>query len=347
MIKIHSKFKIKDPILIAAWPGMGGVAFKTVSYLIKKLPVKEFAEIPSAQYSPPTAISAKGSIIQLPYFPKNKFYHYSPGGSSDPVKDKPARQDLAGGSLDGASDIVLFLGESQPSSSKQYELAQEIVNFAKKLDVKLIYTLAGMLIYEEKEGKLKVWTVATDSKITEKLKIYETKPMKQAYISGLNGLLLGVAKEAGIGGACLLAELPFYAIQIEYTPSCLVALEVLVKILNIKIDMKEMELSAETSRRQIQKLIEHIKASIVIEMPAEGQEEELESREEDIAQSLEKELGISSEIPPYVKNRIDKLFDASKKDTKKALELKALLDKWELFKHYEDRFLDLFKKENQ
>ena len=327
MIKIYTKPKVKKPILIAAWPGMGGVAFKTVSYLIQKLPVKEFAEIPSVQYSSPTAITATGSIIQPPYFPKNKFYYYT--------------------SPHSLNDMVIFLGEAQPSSQKQYELAQEIVAFAKKLNAKLIYTLAGMLIYEEKEEKLKVWGVATDSKLIEKLKTYEIKPMKEAYISGLNGLVLGVAKEAGISGACLLAELPFYAIQIEYTPSCLAALEVMVKMLNIKIDTKVMELSAADCKRQIQRFIEHIRASIIIEEPEEEEASELEPEEEDVAKKLEKELGISSEIPAHIRSKIDKLFDAAKKDTKKALELKALLDKWELFKYYEDRFLDLFKKENQ
>ncbi len=86
-----------------------------------------------------------------------------------------------------------------------------------------------MLIYEDKQERLKVWGVATDSKLIDKLKTYGMKPMKEAYISGLNGLILGVAKEAGIDGACLLAELPFYAIQLEYTPSCLAVLEVLVE----------------------------------------------------------------------------------------------------------------------
>jgi proteasome assembly chaperone (PAC2) family protein len=326
MIKIYSKPKIKKPILIAAWPGMGGVAFKNVSYLMQKLHVKEFAEIPSTIYSPPTAIDAKDSIIQAPYFPKNKFYYYS--------------------SPDLKNDIILFLGETQPSSSKQYELAQEIVSFAKKLKVELIYTLAGMLIYEEKKDKLKVWGVATDSKLIDKLKTYEIQPMKAAYISGLNGLLLGVAKEAGIFGACLLAELPFYALQIEYTPSCLASLEVLVKMFNLKIDMKDMQSSSDDARRQIKKLIDHVKEMLLVE-EAEEEQGEVEGDEEDVSRELEKELGITSEIPAHVKYKIENLFAIAKKDTKKALELKALLDKWELFKHYEDRFLDLFKKENQ
>ncbi|MDD5454822.1 MAG: PAC2 family protein, partial [Candidatus Ratteibacteria bacterium] len=287
--------------------------------------VKRIREIPSDNYSPPTAITATKSIIQPPYFPKNKFYLY---------KDK-----------NFPNDIILFLGEAQPSPSKQYALAQEIVNFAKKMKVELIYTLAGMLIYEEKADRLKVWGVATDSQIIEKLKTYDITPMKEAYIGGLNGLLLGVAKEAGIGGVCLLAELPFYALQIEYAPSCLASLEVLSRIFNLKIDMKDMQLSSADIKQQIQKLMAHIRQSL-IEEEAEELQEEVE-QEEDISEKLEKELGISSEIPVHIKYRIENLFAIAKKDTKKALELKALLDKWELFKYYEDRFLDLFKKENQ
>jgi hypothetical protein len=325
MIKIHSRPKLKSPILVAAWPGMGEVAFTTAEYMAQKLQMKEFAEIPSEDYSPPTAISAKGSIIQPPYFPKNKFYYHKNANSQ--------------------RDIVLFLGEAQPSSSLQYKLAQEIVAFAKKIDVQFIYTLAGMLIYEEKGERLKVWGVGTDLKTIDKLNAYGIRPMKEAYISGLNGLLLGVAKQAGISGACLLAELPFYAIQIEYTPSCLVALEVLASMLNIKIDTKEMELSAADCKRQIQRLLDHVRRTVLAGEDDEG--DELPPEEENISKRIEKELGISSEIPAHIKYKIEKLFDICKKDTKKALEVKALLDKWELFKYYEDRFLDLFKKENQ
>ena len=326
MLKIYSKPRIKRPVLIAAWPGMGGVAFKTVSYLIEKLPVKEFAEIPSDEYYSPTAITAKKSIIQYPYFPKNKFYYYSFKNS--------------------LNDIILFLGEAQPSAQEQYELAKEIVKIAKKFNVKLIYTLAGMLIYEDKQDKLEVWGVATDSKLIDKLQGYGIKPMKEAYISGLNGLVLGVAKEAGIPGVCLLAELPLYAMQIEYTPSCLPVLEVLTRMLNIKVDTKEIEASSLDCKRQIQRIIDHIRESLIVD-GSEEQQGELEPEEYDITKRIEKELGISSEVPGYVKNRIEKLFGIAKKDASKAFELKALLDKWELFKFYEDRFLDLFKKENQ
>jgi hypothetical protein len=48
-------------------------------------------------------------------------------------------------------------------------------------------------------------------------------------------------------------------------------------------------------------------------------------------------------IPGYVLGRIEKLFEEAKADKKKAMDLKRELDRWDLYKAYEDRFLDLFK----
>ncbi len=42
--------------------------------------------------------------------------------------------------------------------------------------------------------------------------------------------------------------------------------------------------------------------------------------------------------------RIEGLFDQAEKDRSKAFELKQELDRLGVFKEYEDRFLDLFKK---
>jgi len=42
--------------------------------------------------------------------------------------------------------------------------------------------------------------------------------------------------------------------------------------------------------------------------------------------------------------RSRKLFEEAKKDLTRAHELKIELDKWNVYKEYEDRFLDLFGK---
>ena len=54
-------------------------------------------------------------------------------------------------------------------------------------------------------------------------------------------------------------------------------------------------------------------------------------------------------IEDEIKSRgyIEKLFKQTELDKSKVNELKAELDKLDLFKEYEDRFLGLFKKGNQ
>ena len=44
------------------------------------------------------------------------------------------------------------------------------------------------------------------------------------------------------------------------------------------------------------------------------------------------------------RERIETLFAQAKSDRTKAFELKHVLDRLGVFKEYEDRFLDLFKK---
>jgi hypothetical protein len=49
------------------------------------------------------------------------------------------------------------------------------------------------------------------------------------------------------------------------------------------------------------------------------------------------------EAPKYVMERIERLFESAAADRAKAGELKNELDKWNLYKFYENRFLDLFE----
>ena len=56
-----------------------------------------------------------------------------------------------------------------------------------------------------------------------------------------------------------------------------------------------------------------------------------------------KRLSVYSRVPESVLSRIEKLFQEAQKDISKVGELKLELDRWKLYKDYEDRFLDLFK----
>ena len=49
------------------------------------------------------------------------------------------------------------------------------------------------------------------------------------------------------------------------------------------------------------------------------------------------------EVPHYIMDKIERLFDEVKLDKTKANKLKEELDRWKLYELYEHRFLGLFK----
>jgi len=313
-IKFLKRPKLRNPYFICAWPGMGEVAYGCVHYLIEKLKAEEFAFLQAEDIFYPSGIVIKDSVVEIPESPFNKFYFW---------KNKRAKNDL-----------ILFLSNSQPDLSKSSEYCQLILKILEGFDIKQIFCFAAMPLPIDHTQTPEVWGAATDKNLLEKLKEYNLKLMSEGQISGMNGLFLGMAKkEKNIDGICLLGEMPIYTIQIENPRSSLACLKVLTRILGVEIDTKPLSGQADYIEEQINKLLDYLKVSG--EMHPIGEEE---------IERLKKALSQYTKLPKSVKERIENLFQEAKKDISKASELKKELDKWNIYKEYEDRFLDLFKK---
>jgi len=316
-ITLLKKMKLRNPFFIAAWPGMGDVALKAAIFLKDKLKAEEFAVFKSDKFFQPQGIEIHDQIIATTKLPEGKFYF---------LKNKAAKNDL-----------IIFISEAQPIFEKSYEYARQIVSFIKEFDVGMVFTFAALPSPIEHTKKPGVWAVATHKDIIEKLKLLPLQIMPVGNISGMNGLLLGVAKEAGVPGACLLGEIPFYTIQIENPFSSLAVLNVLTKIINLKIDYKELEEHAGIINQEIDKFINFLKDPESHEKPI-GLDE---------IEKIKENLSAYTKIPDSVKKKIEKLFEESKSDISQAGELKKELDRWSIYKDYEDRFLDLFRKQDK
>ncbi len=315
-IKIKKRPRLKNPVLIAAWPGMGDVALKAAVYLKDKLGATEFAEISSEEYFHPSGVWIDNSIISVPQHPTGKFYFYkNPSGSND---------------------VVIFISDAQPFIDKGYEYAKEIVEFAFALKVSLVYTFAAMPLPIEHTQKPQVYASATQKEMLDIFTKMNLKLMPTGQISGLNGLVLGVAKEKGLEGVCLLGEIPLYTIQIENPFASMAVLSVLAQLLKIDLDLEDLKKYGEQISREIEHLIEYLKNP-----PEEQEERPIDQSEIDI---LKKGLADSPSLPDSAKTRIEDLFRLAKKDLSRAIELKRELDKWNMYDQYEDSFLDLFKK---
>ncbi|MDD5355343.1 MAG: PAC2 family protein [Candidatus Omnitrophica bacterium] len=313
-IVLLKKPKLRNPFFIAAWPGMGDVALKAAAFLKDKLKAEEFAVFKPENFFQPQGVDIHEQIIAATKLPEGKFYF---------LKNKLSKNDL-----------IIFISDSQPVLDKTYEYAKQIVSFAQEFKVSTVFTFAALPSPIEHVKNPGVWAVATHKDLIDRLKKLSVRIMPTGHISGMNGLLLGVAKEKDIPGICLLGEIPFYTIQIENPMSSLAVLDILTKIINVKIDYKELEEHAGLINEEIDKFINFLK-------DPESQERPIGIDE---IENIKETLSAYTKIPDSVKKNIEKLFEDASSDISQANELKKELDRWSIYREYEDRFLDLFRK---
>lgn len=104
-------------------------------------------------------------------------------------------------------DIIVFIGEAQPPSGK-YTFCHRLIEYAQQLGVERVFTFAAMATDMHPDQPSRVFGAATNEESLEELRFLEVKLLKQGYVSGLNGVLLGAAAEVGVNGTCLLGEMP-------------------------------------------------------------------------------------------------------------------------------------------
>ena len=320
-IKILKSPRLKNPHLIVAWPGMGEVAFKAANYLIENLKAQEFARIEPQDFFYLTGSVVEDGILALPDLPYGKFYYWK----------NPA---LRGSKKSDSPDLIIFTSSSQPDLVRAEAYCEKIIDFIKTLKVKKIIGFAAMPQPIDHTQKPQAWFAATSARLNKALKLYNLRLLSAGQISGLNGLFLGIAQKRGIEGLCLLGEIPLYTIQIENPKGSYAVLEAFSRIFGVQLDLSGLLKQADAMDEEINKLLEYLHLSPQSSQPIS--EEEIEK--------IKKSLSQFTKLPVSVKEKIEKMFEATKVDIGKAAELKAELDKWNAYKEYEDRFLDLFKK---
>lgn len=261
LVKIYAHPRLKSPIMLAAWPGIGNVAIIVASYLERNLAFKKLGEVEASHFFDPIGVLVRDNVVEAPNFPQSRFYYW---------KNKQ-----------GVSDIILFIGEDQPAT-KGYELANCVLDVGLSFGVKRVYTCAAALSRIHHTEQPEVWGVATSQQAAEDFKRYDLVRKGNLQIAGLNGLLLGVAKERDIDGVCLLGEVPMYATRIQNPMAALAIIQVLTRMLDIEIDTTELaELAGEMKERMKQAAAEAMGEYIdYFTEPIWEQREEEEEEEE-------------------------------------------------------------------
>ncbi|MDD4953534.1 MAG: PAC2 family protein [Candidatus Omnitrophica bacterium] len=323
-IKIIRRPKLRDPYFIVAWPGMGEVAFKAATHLVEKLKMEEFARILPEDFFYLTGSVIEGGILGLPPLAEGKFYYW---------KKQRATSKGAGAR---PRDLIVFISNAQPDLTRAQSYSEKIIDLAKSFGAKEVIGFASMPSPIDHTQEPTTWFAATSEGLKNSLKKHGFNLLSQGQISGMNGLFLGIAKKKGMEGFCLLGEIPLYTIQIENPKAAKAVLAALTRIMDIRLDFSALIEQAQGMETEINRLLDYLKLG-----PTQGTagpigEEEIEK--------IKKSLSQLTKLPFSVKEKIDKLFLQAENNIATATELKSELDKWNVYKEYEDKFLDLFRK---
>ena len=311
-----SEKALNDPWLVAVWPGMGHVALSAGYYLLAKLEMHLIAEFSPRELFEMEHVEVKGGLIKLGSLPHSRFFVWK-----DPQQ---------------ARDIVVFIGDAQPPSGK-YGFCRKLIDFARTLGVKRVFTFAAMASDMQPTSPSRVFGVATDEESLAELKRLEVDILEDGLIGGLNGVLLGVVAEQGLRGSCLLGEIPHLFHQLPFPKAALRVLDAFCTIARLHVDFAELSEQAEVVEQKLDEILDQVQAAIQRRARAE---EEQEVQEEGYVEEAAEEEGLSDADA----RRIEQLFEQAREDRSKAYELKRELDRLNVFEEYEDRFLDLFKQ---
>lgn len=258
-IKFYKDFQVREPYFIVGWPGIGNVGLIAVDTLRKMLNSEIFAEIDSYEFFNPKKVRIKNGLLLDIEFPTNRFYY----------------------SKREENDFLFFIGEEQPKrgmtskyaeGEEAYRMANLVLDVAERYGCKYIFTSGAAVSYIHHTMLSKVWAVPNDESLIPEVKDYADVLLMseiegrggQGFISGLNGLLIGVAKKRGFKAICLMGEVPIYlqGLQVPYPKASRAVLKVFNSILKLNLDLTQFNRIVIEAENKINEVYEELPLEI-------------------------------------------------------------------------------------
>jgi len=257
-IKLLNEPKLENPVMIAGWPGIGNIGLIAVDHLKAMVKAEEFGEIEPWEFFYPRRVFIRNGELLGLEFPVNKFYF------------KHTEK----------SDLIFFIGEEQPTDggstyaegAKAYRMANLVLDVALKFGCRRVYTSGAAVAPIHHTMKSRVWAVPNSEQLVSEVRSYQNTVLMsdiegrggQGHITGLNGLLLGVAKKRGLEATCLMGEIPVYlqGFPFVYPKASKSVVEVFCHILGLEPDLQSIDEFAEQQEREIENLYQKLPAEI-------------------------------------------------------------------------------------
>ena len=251
-VRLYKEPKLENPVMVASWPGIGNIGIIAVDTLRNMLEAEDLGEIEPWDFFYPKKVLIRNGELKELEFPSSKFYF----------------------KRTGEKDLLFFIGEEQPADGgrtyaegkKAYQMANLVLDVAQRFGCQRVYTSGAAVAPIHHTTRPKVWAVPNNKGLISEVKSYENTILMseiegrggQGNITGLNGLLLGVARKRGIEAICVMGEIPVYlqGFPFPYPKASKSVLEVLTTALGIEIDMERIASFIERSDKEIEQLYE-------------------------------------------------------------------------------------------
>jgi len=215
-----------NPVLVCGLPGSGYVGKLAADHLISAFKLKKIAEYASDTFPPVVNVKADGTAEEM-------------------------KAELFFGNAGRGKDLFVFTADAQPTTSEgEYELSDAVVGRVKASGVKKVYALAAYITGAFSSSP-KVYGSATSKEMATAISAMGVTLMKDGGISGMNGLLIGVATLRGLEGACLLGETSGFVVDAGASKS---VLEMLSSAIGLRIDTSKLKEKAEETQKVISQL---------------------------------------------------------------------------------------------
>lgn len=253
-IRLYQEPRLENPVMVASWPGIGNIGIIAVDTLREMLGAEEFGEIEPWHFFYPKRVLIRKGVLECLEFPGSKFYFRAME----------------------RGDLILFVGEEQPAEGgrvyaegkKAYCMANLVLDVAEKFKCRRIYTSGAAVALTHHTMKPRVWAVPNSEGLIREIRGYENTVLMsdiegrggQGNITGLNGLLLGVAKRRGLEAICLMGEIPVYVqgLPLSYPKASKSVLEVLSRELEIEVNLDKLDELDEKIERGIEEFYRQI-----------------------------------------------------------------------------------------
>ncbi len=229
--------KAPNPVLVCGLPGSGYVGKLAADHLVSSFKAKKVAEYKCDTFPPQVNVKEDGTA-------------------------EPLKAEVFYASVGKGRSLFVFTADAQPTTSEgEYALADAVVGLAKRSGVKAVYTLAAY-ITGSFSAEPKVYGAATSKKMLDAVTENGATLMKGGGISGMNGLIIGMAALRGLDGVCLLGETSGYLVDAGASKS---VLETFSKLVGLKVDTSMLKEKAEETKKvisQLQSMSEQARESV-------------------------------------------------------------------------------------